>query len=101
MENIESITICDERGYEDECGNNVTVCMKNGNSPTIEEETYVFDVLLKYMKLSGANIYYYIDFVNTNSDPYNDTIEDNTSFELAKKLGRTQEIRDIVNSWLE
>lgn len=102
MKNIKSISIYDDRGNENDEGNNITVTMKRYEDPTIEDETQVFNELLDFMKMSRETIYYYIEFV-VDGDLLDDDefLGYTTSFELAKKLGRTQEIKDIVNSWLD
>jgi hypothetical protein len=95
MNNIHDIRFYNERGNQNDVGYYVTVALKEEKEPTYEEENYIFDKLLINMRKSKSYIYYYIEFIYDG-----EWIHDSTSFELAKKLDRTQEIKDIVNEWL-
>ena len=96
MENIKSIKFYDDRGQEDSEGTDLMIELKENKESTIEEENYIFDKLLTQMRKSETNIYSYIEYF------YKDEwVSDDTSFELAKRLGRSQEIVDLVASWLK
>lgn len=104
MTNVKNITIYDQRGNDNDDGDHITVIMKRRREPSVEDENQVFNRVLKFMKYSESVIYYYIEYIadldeeNSDDDSF---ICDISSFELAKKLGRTQEIKYIVNSWLD
>jgi hypothetical protein len=95
MNNIREIKFYNKQGIEDEEGTSVVIDLKKTLELTMEEENYIFDEILKHMQISCA-LYYYIEYF---VDGINNILCDDTSFLLAKKLNRIQEIKDMVNSW--
>ena len=94
MSNIKSINFYDDRGNMNSDGNYVCVELHTPNQPTIEEENIIFDKLLTKMT-KNYYIYFYIEY-------YAEDFEyDDSSIEMARRLGRTQEIKELVSLWLD